>query len=66
MSNWNITLTRINGKPFEVDIRQIVGMTVRRDGGTNLNATGTKTPCRENMLEVAQLMNDRVKEASHK
>lgn len=64
--NWNITLTRINGKPFEVDIRHIVGMTVRRDGGTNLNAAGTKTPCRESMLEVAQLMNDRVKEASHR
>lgn len=66
MKDWTIELTRVNGKPFEVDVRHIVGMTARRDGGTDLNAAGKRTPCRESILEVVQAMNDRVKEAARR
>lgn len=61
-----ITLTRINGSPFELDARTIISMSQRRDGGTNLNAAGKRTPCKESILEIAQKINDCIKEAAQR
>lgn len=60
--DWNITLTRMNGSSFELDVRHILALEQRRDGGTDIKVGGKKpTPCRESMLEVARLMNDVVR-----
>lgn len=60
MSNWIIELTRLNGKPFEIDMRWITRMKARNDLGTNIWHDGRKkpSPCRESILEVASKMNE--------
>ena len=58
MNNWIIELTRLNGKPFEVDVRWITKLVARNDLGTDVYHDGKKkpSPCKEGILEVAAKM----------
>ena len=63
-----MTLTRMNGKTFEVDALKVTDIKARKDGGSTLTIKGHAgmTQCRENVIQVAQLMNAQVKEVAQR
>ena len=58
----------MNGKTFEVDALTVTDIKARKDGGSTLTIKGHSglTQCRENVTQVAQLMNRQVKEAAQR
>lgn len=63
-----MTLTRMNGKSFEVDALKVTDIKARKDGGSTLTIKGHSgaTQCRENVTQVCQLMSQQVKEATQR
>lgn len=63
MKDWTIKLHRLNGKVFKVDVRELISISVRKEGGSALaiKDKAAPVPCKEEPLEVAQLMNDVIK-----
>ena len=63
-----MTLTRMNGKPFEVDALTVTDIKARKDGGSTLTIKGHSgaTQCRENVTQVCRLMSQQVKEAAQR
>lgn len=63
MQDWTIKLHRLNGKKFTVDSREIVSISVRKEGGSVLALKGkaNPVPCREDTLTVSLLLNDVIK-----
>lgn len=61
-----MTLTRMNGKPFEVDALKVTDIKARKDGGSTLTIKGHSgaTQCRENVTQVCRLMSQQVREAT--
>lgn len=63
MEDWTIKLHRLNGRVFKVDTRDIISISIRKEGGSALSLKGkaNPVPCKEDTMEVAQLMNDVIK-----
>lgn len=63
-----MTLTRMNGKPFEVDALTVTDIKARKDGGSTLTIKGHSgaTQCRKNVAQVCQLMSQQMKGAAQR